>query len=185
MHVENPLARALPMPAALDNQARAVCPAFGDLSSDLEPVQRAGEGLAQQCGELGHGGQHRHGIAVNEHKARVRIDRIDCIEREDVVRAFQKPLSRAGLALQMLQEAFVEAVRFDMAVCLEPALIRRDVVRGVETQALENLRRYVGAFLRRIRGKRMKLADSGRQSLKGSKLPGHPGSTLVAALWRS
>ena len=67
------------------------------------------------------------------------------------------------LRVQMLQEAAMETERRVMAVCIQPVLIGRNPVGGVEAQALEHLRGDVGTFLRRVGGDGMKRRDPGRE----------------------
>ena len=69
-------------------------PVAGDLPADRQPVQPRGEGTPQDRRQPGDGGQHLERIAMEEDDPRIRIDRRQCLQREDVVRAFQHPAPR-------------------------------------------------------------------------------------------
>ena len=47
---------------------------------------------------------------MHEHEVRVGIDCPDRVQRKDVVRAFEHPSARPEVVLEVLEEAFVEAV---------------------------------------------------------------------------
>ena len=86
-------------------------------------VERAGEWPAQQSGQLCNGREHAERVAVHENEPRVGIDRIDRVEGEDMVGAFEHPPALSGLELEVLQKTFVELVGGRMPMRLQPILV--------------------------------------------------------------
>src|SRR6185437_8709952 len=61
---------------------------------------------------------------------------------------FEDPPPPRQLRIEMLEEALVESIRLEVTVALQPALVARDAIDAVVSQALEHLRGDVGALLR-------------------------------------
>ncbi len=85
------------------------------------------------------------------------------------------------LVLEMLQEPLVKAECRQMSFPDQPLLIGGHEMGGIETQALEHMRRDLGAFLRRAGGKRVQAAHAGRQSFEQAKLLVDAGHASVVA----
>src|SRR5208282_723733 len=156
--------------AGLNQKRRALFPSIADLPADLKTINSAGERLPQDFGEPRHRRQHLHRVAMDEHEARVEIHSAQSIERENMIGALQHPLARAVLMLQVLQEALVKAICLQMPCLIQPALIRRNVMRGVEAQAPEHVAGNLDTLLRRPRIERMKTRQLRRQHQEGGIL---------------
>jgi hypothetical protein len=84
---------------------------------------------------------------MDEDESRIGIDFAEGIDREYVVGALEHPLAAASLMLQVLEEALVEPVGFEVAGLIEPSLVRRDILGGVESEAAEDMAGDFDAFL--------------------------------------
>ena len=61
---------------------------------------------------------------MHKHEAAVGIDRLDRVQRMDMIRAFQHPSAAATLlALKVLEKAFVETIGRNVSRRIEPFLI--------------------------------------------------------------
>src|SRR5258708_35226004 len=81
--------------------------------------------------------QHPNGIAMDEHEVCIGINLPDVVEREHVIRRFQDPPAPRKLGVQMLKEATMEAIAIEQAAAVQPAAIRRNPGRALESLALE------------------------------------------------
>src|SRR5215471_3311768 len=149
MDMENRLCEMLLLSRG-DHQLRRRKPAVAVLAPDLDLVDAASEWPSQCLSQPGDRQQYGEGVSVNEHQARVRINRPDRGERKDVVRTFEHPAPTPGrLMLQMPQKPPVKAIGLDVAGFVEPATIARDAVGCVEAETRKDVRGNLGAFLRR------------------------------------
>src|SRR6185437_3694590 len=106
-----------------DDQSSTFHPTLTDLLADLMAVEFPGKRRAYQFGQFGHGSQYAQRVPVNEHEARIRINLLDCPEREHMVRAFEHPLPPAHLVLEVLQKTFVETKGREMPFGDQPLLV--------------------------------------------------------------
>src|SRR5215472_11482464 len=148
MDMENRLCEMLLLGCG-DHQLRRRKPAVAVLAPDLDLVDAASEGPSQCLGEPGDRQQYGEGVSVNEHQARVRINRPDRGECKDVVWTFKHPAPTPGrLMLQMLQKPPMKAIGLDVAGFVEPAAIARNAVGCVKAEAGKDVRGDFGALLR-------------------------------------
>ena len=146
-------------------------PAIADLASDRGAIQSPRERLAQDFGETRDRSEHSHRIAMHKDEARIRIDLLDLIEREDVVGAFQHPtVVRFAASIEIFEEVAVEAIGFEMPGRVEPCAIGRHMMRRIEAQAGEDMCVDLAAFLRRSRRDRVHRSKIRRESAKGFEL---------------
>src|SRR5215831_10200175 len=174
MDMENRLCEMLLLSRG-DHQLRRRKPAVAVLAPDLDLVDAASEWPSQCLSQPGDRQQYGEGVSVNEHQARVRINRPDRGERKDVVRTFEHPAPTPGrLMLQMLQKPPMKAIGLVVAGFVEPAAIARDAVGCVEAETRKDMRGDLGAFLRRCGVDRVHAPEIRREQCEQAQLPGYP-----------
>src|SRR5271154_3379206 len=111
---------------------------------------------------------------MDEHEACIRINLLDVVEREHVIRRFQDPPAAWKIGVQMLKKATMEAIGMEQAVALQPAAVGRDPVGALEAQALEHVRGDVRALLGRIYRDRVKGVELEGEHPEPGELQTHP-----------
>ena len=140
-------------------------PAVGPICGDTFRLCAVAERAAQHRRMARHRRHDAQRIAMRVDDARVGVAFEQAREREQMARRFEHPAVARALRLQVLQEAMVKVEAELLRRALEPVLIRRDVVRRVELDAHEDLRRDRDALLRQICGDRMNAHELRRQAI--------------------
>ena len=92
-------------------------PMFGDVGA----VIGVGERARQRADQAAHRRAQHHRVAVQQHEARVGIDRGQGLEVERVVRALERPAAADAAALQDLEREAVVFVRRALVDLEQPA----------------------------------------------------------------
>jgi hypothetical protein len=124
-------------------------PAVTILPTDLDFIDSSGERSPQHLGQSRDREKDRERVSVDEHQTRIRVNRPDRGERKHVIGTFEDPALAAGrLMLEVLQKTFVKLVGIQVSSFVEPAAIAGNAIRRAESQAGEDMRRDIRAFLR-------------------------------------
>src|SRR5262249_32797620 len=130
--------------------------------------------LPQHLGQARDRCQYSQRVTMHHYEPGVGIHLVEPIPREDMVGTLENPVAPCSvLMLQMLQEALVEAIGLEMAGIVEPLRIRRNVMGGVEAEALQNLSGDFNTFLRRVCLQGMQAGKLRSESAKRGELTGH------------
>jgi hypothetical protein len=148
MDLEDRLRETLLLRSA-DYQLGRRKPAVTILPTDLDFIDSSGERSPQHLGQSRDREKDRERVSVDEHQTRIRVNRPDRGERKHVIGTFEDPALAAGrLMLEVLQKTFVKLVGIQVSSFVEPAAIAGNAIRRAESQAGEDMRRDLRAFLR-------------------------------------
>jgi len=133
------------------------------------------EGPAQNLGQVSDRNDDLNRVAMHEDEPGIRINRLDVAERKNMVRALQRPTTRAaGTVLKMLQEALVETKSVELPIGIEPLPITRDGIGRVEARTAKDMRGYLRTFLRRFGSDGMHLPELRGQKPEHAELASDP-----------
>jgi hypothetical protein len=148
MDLEDRLSETLLLRSA-DYQLGRRKPAVTILPTDLDFIDSSGERSPQHLGQSRDREKDRERVSVDEHQTRIRVNRPDRGERKHVIGTFEDPaLAADRLMLEVLQKTFVKLVGIQVSSFVEPAAIAGNAIRRAESQAGEDMRRDLRAFLR-------------------------------------
>ena len=147
MDLEDRLRETLLLRSA-DYQLGRRKPAVTILPTDLDFIDSSGERSPQHLGQSRDREKDRERVSVDEHQTRIRVNTSDRGERKHVIGTFEDSALAAGrLTLEVLQKTFVKLVGIQVSSFVEPAAIAGNAIRRAESQAGEDMRRDLRAFL--------------------------------------